>query len=170
VNKRNVNHDFIVSNVGSNTYHIPKINMRKFDGKDPATWILQMEQFFDLNNVQNTQKVHIETLYLEPNQFVWYHLLCSHKQIITWEIFTEELTAHYEDTKSNTFFSQLISLKQKGSIMEHIEEFQKLNIRVKNIPQEHRIDVFIGTLKDNIQHDVHLWEHDSLEKAFKGRD
>eukprot|EP00253_Pinus_taeda_P017594 PITA_17594 len=51
--------------------------------------------------------------------------------------------------------------------MEHIEEFQKLNIRVKNIPEEHRIDVFIGTLKDNIQHDVRLWEPDSLEKAFR---
>ena len=51
--------------------------------------------------------------------------------------------------------------------MEHIEHFQKLNIRVKYIPEEHRIDVFIGTLKDNIQHEVHLWEPDSLEKAFK---
>ena len=104
-NKRNVNHDFLDSNVGSKTHHIPKIDMRKFDGKDPATWILQMEQFFNLSNVQNTQKVRIATLYLEPNQFVWYQWLFSRKQIITWEIFTEELTAHYEDTKSNTSFS-----------------------------------------------------------------
>ena len=110
-NKINVNHDIIDSNVGSKTHHIPKIDMRKFDGKDPTTWILQMEQFFDLNNVQNTQKVRTTTLYLEPNQFVWYQWLCSRKQFITWAIFTEELTAHYEDTKINTFFSQLISLK-----------------------------------------------------------
>ena len=27
--------------------------------------------------------------------------------------------------------------------MEHIEEFQKLNIRVKDIPEEHRTDLFI---------------------------
>ena len=66
-NKRNVNHDSIDSNVGSMTHHIPKIGMRKFDGKDPATWILQMEQFVDLNNVKSTQKVCMETLYLEPN-------------------------------------------------------------------------------------------------------
>ena len=79
VEKRNVNHDSIDSNVGSKTHHVPKINMRKFDGKDPATWILQMEQFFDLNNVQNTQKVRMATLYLEPNQFVWYQWLCSRK-------------------------------------------------------------------------------------------
>ena len=44
----------------------------------------------------------------------------------------------------NTFFSQFINLKQKGSIVEHIEDFQKLNIRVTDIPEEHMIDVFIG--------------------------
>ena len=98
--KRNVNHDFIDFNVGFKTHHIPKIDMRKFVGKDPLTWILlkgfsdytqyyrtlvlkslqqmmaigvwktwilKMEQYFDLNNVQHTKKVHIETLYLEPN-------------------------------------------------------------------------------------------------------
>ena len=43
-NKRNVNHVFIDSNIGSKTHHIPKIDMRKFDGKDPVTWILQMEK------------------------------------------------------------------------------------------------------------------------------
>ena len=69
-NKRNVNHDFIDSNVGLKTHHVPKIDMRKFDGRDLVTWILQMEQYFDLHNVQNTQKVRIATLYLEPNQFV----------------------------------------------------------------------------------------------------
>eukprot|EP00253_Pinus_taeda_P018449 PITA_18449 len=143
-----------------------KINMNKLL-QEMVNKGERMEQFFDLNNVQNTQKVRMETLYLEPNQFVWYQWIFSREQFITWAIFTEELMALYEDTKSNTFFSQLISLKQKGPIMEHIEEFKKLNIRVKDIPEEHRTDVFILSLKDNIQHDVHLWEPDSLEKAFK---
>jgi len=42
-----------------------------------------------------------------------------------------------------------------------------LNIRVKYILEEHKIDLFIGTLKENIEHEVRLWEPDSLEKAFK---
>ena len=29
--------------------------------------------------------------------------------------------------------------------------------------------MFIGNLKDTIQHEVHLWELDSLEKAFRLR-
>ena len=77
------------------------------------------------------------------------------------------MIAHYEDTKRNTFFSQLINLKQKGSVVEHIEDFQKLNISVIDIPEEHRIYVFIGTLKDNIQHEVRLWELDTLAKVFR---
>eukprot|EP00253_Pinus_taeda_P021423 PITA_21423 len=109
-NKRNVNRDFIDSKVRLKTHHIPKIDMMKFDGKDPITWILQMEKYFDFHNVKNTQK---------------------------------------------------------GSMVEHNEDCQKLNIMVKDIPEEHRIDVFIGNLKDNIQHKVRLWEPDSLEKAFR---
>ena len=83
-NKINVNRDFIKSNVGWKNHHIPNMDMMKFDGKDPVTWILQMEKYFDLNNVKNTQKVHIATLYLEQNTFVWYRWLFSRKKIVTW--------------------------------------------------------------------------------------
>jgi hypothetical protein len=126
-----------------------------------------MEQFFDIHNVPHTQKVRIASLYLEPNRFVWYRWLCSRKSLATWTIFTEEMIARYEDTRSNTFFSQLINLKQKGSVIEHIENFQRLNIKVTDILDEHLIDVFIGTLRDNIQHEVCLWEPKSLENSFR---
>jgi hypothetical protein len=68
------------------------------------------------------------------------------------------MIVHYEDTRSNTFFRQLINLKQKGSVTEHIENSQRLNIKVTYILDEHLIDVFIVTLRDNIQHEVLLWE------------
>ena len=86
ITKKNVNHDFIASNFGLKTHHITNIDTRKFDGKDPVTWILQMEQYYDSHNVKNTQKVCIATLYLEPNQFVWYRWLCSRKPLVIWSI------------------------------------------------------------------------------------
>ena len=132
--KINVNHDFINSNVGLKNHHIPKMDMRKFDGKDTVKWILQMEQYFDLNNVENTQKVCISNLHLEQNKFVWYRWLFYGKKIVTWSNFTKEMIAHYEDKKKNTFFSQLINLKQMGLVEEHIEDFQILNIRITDIP------------------------------------
>ena len=50
------------------------------------------------------QNIFIASSYLELDQFLWYEGLCSRKQLVTWSIFTEEMIAHYEDTKSNTFF------------------------------------------------------------------
>jgi hypothetical protein len=66
------------------------------------------------------------------------------------------MIAHYEDTRRNTFLIQLINLKKKGSVVEHIENFQRLNIKVMDIPNENLIDIFIGNLKDKIQHDFLL--------------
>jgi hypothetical protein len=37
---RKVNQEWINPNFGLKTNHVPKIDMMKFDGKDPITWIL----------------------------------------------------------------------------------------------------------------------------------
>ena len=99
-------HDLIGfdSNMGSNQVwstrglQLPKINMRKFDCKDPITWIFQMEQFFDIHQVPNLQKVTLAYLYLEAQQLVWYQWLCERKKniIISRSIFTKELIAYQE--------------------------------------------------------------------------
>ena len=127
-----------------------------------------MEQFFDLHQMLTQQKVTIASLYLEPDQFVWYQWICDYKNdsIISWSIFKEELIAHYGDVNRNTFFSQLVNLKQKGSVTDHIKQFQQVSLIVKNILEDNLLDLFIRTLKDNIQHQVHLFEPSSLEKDF----
>jgi len=89
---------------------------------------------------------------------VCHRWLCNRKNdfVVSWSIFIEELITHYADLKSNTFFSQLINLKQRGSYTKHIHNFQKLSFRVENIPEDYMLDLFMGILKENIQHVVHL--------------
>ena len=63
--------------------------MRKFDGKDPITWIFHKEKFFDVHQEPTWQNVTIASLYLEPDQFVWYQWLSDRKKndyIISWSI------------------------------------------------------------------------------------
>ena len=76
------------------------------------------------------------------------------------------MIACYRDINNNAFFSQLVNLKKKGPITKHIKQFQQLSLRVKNISEDNLLDLFIKTLKDNIQHEVHLFEPSYLEKAF----
>ena len=46
-----------------------KSEMRKFDGKDPVNWILQMEKYFDIHGVPLLQMICSASNYLELNQF-----------------------------------------------------------------------------------------------------
>jgi hypothetical protein len=78
----------------------------------------------------------------------------------------DELISHYGDIKRNTLFNPLINLQQRGPIIEHIQQFQKLILGVKNILEDNLLDLFMGTLKDNIQHEVHLFEPKYLEHVF----
>ena len=114
------------------------------------------------------QKVTIASLYLEADQFVWYQWRCDRKNdsIISWSIFKEELIEHYGDINRSTFFRQLVNLKQKGLVTKHIKQFQQLSLRVKNILEYNLLYLFIGTLKDIIQHEACLFEPSFLEKDF----
>ena len=58
--ERNMNYDFRDSNDVFKNQHIPNIDMRKFDGKDPVTWILHMEQYFDLNDIKHSQRYAVQ--------------------------------------------------------------------------------------------------------------
>ena len=69
--KKNVNHDLINSNVGWKNHHIPKMDMRKFDAKDPVTWILKMEQYFGINNVKkHTKGMHCNFTFITQYIFM----------------------------------------------------------------------------------------------------
>jgi len=45
-------------------------------------------------------------------------------------------------------------------------KFQKLSLRVNGILEDKLLDILIGTLKDNILHEVRLFEPTTLDKAF----
>ena len=82
-----------------------------------------MEQLFDIHQVPNLQKVTIASSYLKPQQFVWYQWLCECKNnsIISSSIFIEELISYHDDVNRNFFSTQLINLRQKGPVIEHIQ-------------------------------------------------
>jgi len=73
------------------------------------------------------------SMYLEQDHFVWYQWLYERKNdpIVSWYDFWG--ITHYGDITSNMLCSQLVKLCEKGSIIEHIQQFQKSSLRIKNI-------------------------------------
>jgi hypothetical protein len=78
----------------------------------------------------------------------------------------DELITHYGDIKKNTFLRELINLQQRGKIINQIQQFQKQSLKVNKISEDNLLQLFKGTLKESIQHEVRLLEPKSLEHAF----
>jgi len=78
----------------------------------------------------------------------------------------DEMISHYGDINRNTSFSQFINLRQKGPITKNIQQYQKISIKVKNILKNNLLDIFMGTLKEKIQHELCLFDPKYLEKYF----
>jgi hypothetical protein len=55
----------------SNSLHrdpcLPRVEVNKFDGSDPTTWVTQMEHYFSLHGITDElTKLHYSVLYLDP--------------------------------------------------------------------------------------------------------
>ena len=64
------------------------------------------------------------------------------------------------------FFSQLAKLQQIGSVKDYIQQFQNLSLRVDTITEENLNDLFLGGLKDHIQHEVRMFCPSSVNESF----
>lgn len=51
-------------------------------------------------------------------------------------------------------------------IIEHSKQFLKSSLIVNNISKDNLLDIFMGILKESIQHEVHLFEPKYIYHAF----
>jgi hypothetical protein len=49
-----------------------KLDFPRFDGTEPATWILKAQQFFTCSQTLENHKVPIATFHMEGRAFTWY--------------------------------------------------------------------------------------------------
>jgi hypothetical protein len=51
----------------SREMHLPKVEVNKFYGLDPTSWVTQMKHYFSLHDITfELNKLHIGVLYLDP--------------------------------------------------------------------------------------------------------
>jgi hypothetical protein len=136
---------------------LPKVEMHKFDGSDPAGWVSQLEHYFSLHNIQDDEtKLHVGILYLDQERWQWWqwHKKCypGHP---TWNMFTKVVCACFD--RESHYLGCLTKLKQTGSVIDFIATFEQLAIRTEGLSDEFYLECFISGLKEAIH--AHVCMH-----------
>jgi hypothetical protein len=103
------------------------VDVTKFDGLDPTSWVTQMEHLFlSLQTLQMTwPNLRYGVLHLDQERWQWWQLRKTSCQgYIAWTQFVIELYEHF-DTDIN-HLGHLKKLKQLGTIEDFIAAFECL--------------------------------------------
>ena len=60
----------------------------------------------------------------------------------------------------------MCKLQKTRSVKDYIKKFQNLSLRVDTITEEKLNNLFLGGLKDNLRHEVHMFCPNSINESF----
>eukprot|EP00253_Pinus_taeda_P013335 PITA_13335 len=92
----------------------PKLDMQKFDDSNPSAWLAQMEQYFELNRLQDDwTKIRVATMYLDSSMMAmveWHQ--ASACNFFDWAQFAKALRDRFE--QGDSFLASLTSSDKCG--------------------------------------------------------
>ncbi len=130
--------------------------MQKFDGSNPSAWLAQMEQYFELNRLEDDwTKIRVVTMYLDSQRWQWalWHQR-RNAPFSSWVQFTKALRDRFE--QGDSFLGSLTKLRQTGTVDEYITAFEALAFRTQHLSDEFYTECFISGLKEAIKAQVLL--------------
>jgi hypothetical protein len=147
--------------------HLLWVDVTKFDGLDPTSWVTQMEHYFSLYDItDDLAKLRYGVLHLDQERWQWWQWRKNSCQgYIAWTQFVTELYEHF-DTDTN-HLGRLTKMKQLGIVEDIIDAFECLYFRTDGMNDAFFRECFISGLKDEIRAHVLMARPSSWVQATK---
>jgi hypothetical protein len=129
---------------------LSQVDVTKFDGSDPTSWVTQMEHYFSLYDIAyDLAKLWYGVLHLDQECWQWWQWRkTSHQGYISWTHFVADIYELF-DTDTN-HLGHSTKLKQSGIVEDFIASFKHLDFRTEGRSDAFFQECFINGLKDKI--------------------
>lgn len=149
---------------------LAKIEFPKFSGDDPTEWMTKVDQFFDYQKTDPSEKVYLASYHLQGEANQWWRWLQrtyrEEDKEVTWEVFVEELWSRFGPTDCDDFDESLSKIRQVGSLRDYQREFERLGNKVKGWTQKALVGTFMGGLKTEISDGIRMFKPKTLKDAI----
>lgn len=94
-----------------------KLEFAKYNGSlDTIIWLCQYDQFFDVHNVSDMDRVMMASLNLKDNAQPQFQPLKQGYPQMSWEQFKEKINIRFGPKEFNNLYGDLIRIATNGSI------------------------------------------------------
>ena len=145
------------------------MELPNFDGSDPTGWLARAEKFFEVHGVKSELKVSMAFVSMEGPPVHWFQCLTTKSLNLSWEKLRAELLKRYCGRRSGNIYEQMAALKQRGSVKEYVQEFERTAAQLNNMSEEQHLGYFMNGLCNEIKRRVRIHNPVDLNQAMQWR-
>ncbi|KAI4328654.1 hypothetical protein L6164_020990 [Bauhinia variegata] len=148
-------------------YDGPRLPFPIFDGSNFHQWRGKCEQYFQLEEVSDAQKVKMILVCMEGKAFSWQqHYMQEHNgNRLHWKQLIIDMATRFDKALFDDPFCELLNLRQTGSIDEYLEMFDDLVIRA-GVDSSVALSCFMNGLRSPLETAIRIQHPRSLNEAI----
>ena len=101
-----------------------KLEVPKFYGEDPLTWISHIERFFNFHSILEHLRLQIAAFHLEGPAVVWFGLMENNNLITNWQSFLKEVRTYFGPTVYDDPHGHLSKLLLTSIVEDYHKSFE----------------------------------------------
>ena len=131
-----------------------KLDLPNFEGKNPDDWIFRMEKCFSVNQTEEGEKLSLAMSCLMGCAVTWLRMIQDREEPLDWRDFKLKLRRRFKLTRGGTILSQMVRLRQTGTISEYREQFEELSAEVPHVTNDVLEEIFLHGMKRSLREQV----------------
>lgn len=143
-----------------------KMKIPLFDGEDADSWILRVDQYFEIDDFTEEEKLRAVRICFEGEALAWYRWERDRNPFRNWSQMKDRVLEQFSTTQGTTAGERLMALCQEGSVRDYIRDFKALATHAPEFPEPTLELAFMNGLKPKIRAGVKMLEPRTLEKMM----
>lgn len=137
-----------------NISFLKKLDLPEFEGKNPDDWIFRVEKCFKVNQTEEEEKFSLAMDCLVGCAVTWLRMIQDRDELLDWRNFKMKLKRRFKPTRGGTILSQMLLLRQSGTISEYREQFEELSAEVPHVSNDVLKEIFLHVMKRSLREKV----------------
>lgn len=130
-----------------------------FDGDgDAYGWVHKLERFFQIRGIPEEEKLHDVMVALDGKAFPGFQWWETWNPHTGWGNFKLTILERFQVSNTRNPFAALLALKQKGPILDFVEQFDKFAGMLKGM-DETPLDIFVNGQKKDTGAEIKLYKN-----------
>ncbi|WZY88783.1 hypothetical protein YC2023_045518 [Brassica napus] len=144
-----------------------RMDIPTFDGTEAEGWILRVEEYFELGEFTEEEKLRLVRLCFTGDALVWYRWERNRFPFRTWEQLKHRVLTQYSTLQDVTAGERILQLHQEGTVREFNRDFINLASHASEIPESVLEMAYKNGLSGKIRKGIKMLEARSLQHMMQ---